>query len=511
MAVFENFKVMLGENLEKKLAKLDPSMKSFRILKKSLDARRKDRLHHVYTVETFTSEEAPPHTFTAPARIASTGQLPSTTVIGAGPAGLFAALWLLERGLPCQLIERGKPVLPRMKDISKHWRHGQVNPDSNTCFGEGGAGAFSDGKLITRIKSPFKQFVMEQMVRFGAPDEILYLANPHVGSNKIRTIINNITRYLNENGCPIHFDTRAEEFHWAEDRLDHIVAKDGRTFKSDNYILATGHSAHDVYDKLFAGGVPCEALNMAMGFRAEHSQVWVNEAQYGSRWEHPELPVANYKLTCHDDETNLGVYSFCMCPGGYVLASSAQQGRMVVNGMSNYNHGSPYANSGIVVTVHKDKWYPQGPEEGLRFQAEIERKTQKKVHDAGGTIQVPAQRVEDFLANRVGTVGKSSCPSGVIAVNLRDIYPKELTDAFVEALQDFNRKMPGYIAKDALLHGVESRTSSPVRVVRDDEKLCSPKFLNLYPSGEGAGFAGGITSAAVDGIRVAEAICQKAL
>jgi uncharacterized FAD-dependent dehydrogenase len=510
MPVFENIKVTLDESLEKKLRKLDPQMKSFRILKKSLDARRKDRLHHVFTAETFDTPEPPPYRFESPARITGRAHLPSTTVIGAGPAGLFAALWLLERGLPVRLIERGKPVLPRMKDISQHWRHGRVHTDSNVCFGEGGAGAFSDGKLITRIKSPFKRFVMEQMVRFGAPDEILYLANPHVGSNKIRTIINNLTRYLNENGCPILFETRAEEFHWKDDRLDHVVTQDGRTIRSDNFILATGHSAHDVYDKLFAGGVPCEALNMAMGFRAEHPQVWVNEAQYGSRWEHPELPVANYKLTRHDDRTDLGVYSFCMCPGGYVLASSAQQGRMVVNGMSNYNHGSPYANSGIVVTVRKDAWYPEGPEAGLKFQAEIERKTQQKVWDAGGTIQVPAQRVEDFLENRVGTVGKSSCPSGVIPVNLRDIYPRALTDAFLEALLDFNRKMPGYVSKNALLHGVESRTSSPVRVVRDDETLNSPKYRNLYPSGEGAGFAGGITSAAVDGIRVAQAICETA-
>ena len=511
MPVFENLKIMLGESLEKRLQKLDPKMKSYRILKKSLDARRKDRLHHVYTAETFPTSEAPPHVFAGPARVFAKKELPTTTVIGAGPAGLFAALWLLERGMPVQLLERGKPVLPRMKDISRHWRHGQISADSNVCFGEGGAGAFSDGKLITRIKSPFKSFVMEQMVRFGAPEEILYLANPHVGSNKIRTIINNLTKYLSENGCPIHFETRAEEFHWSGDRLDRIVTPDGRVFKSDNYVLATGHSAHDIYDKLFEGGVPCETLNIAMGFRAEHPQVWVNEAQYGSRWEDPELPVANYKLTCHDDRTQLGVYSFCMCPGGYVLASSAQPGRMVVNGMSNYNHGSPYANSGIVVTVHRDTWFPGGPKEGLKFQADIERKTQEKVWAAGGTIQVPAQRVEDFLADRVGSVGKSSCPSGVIAVNLRDIYPPELTRAFTEALQDFNRKMPGYIAKDALLHGVESRTSSPVRVVREDESLCSPKFRNLYPSGEGAGFAGGITSAAVDGIRVAEAICSSIL
>lgn len=509
MPVFENIKLPIGESLERRLRKLDPSMKSFRILKKSLDARRKDRLHHLISAETFASTEAPPYVFAPPPRITSSTTLPTTTIIGAGPAGLFAALWLLERGMPVQVIERGKPVLPRMKDIAQHWRHGRIHPDSNVCFGEGGAGAFSDGKLITRIKSPYKSFVMEQMVRFGAPDEILYLANPHVGSNKIRNIINNLTKYLNTHGCPVHFETRAETFEWSDSRLENLIDQHGKSFRSDHYILATGHSAHDIYEKLFSANVPCETLNIAMGFRVEHPQVWVNEAQYGSRWEHPDLPVANYKLTCQNSDSNLGVYSFCMCPGGYVLASSAQSGRMVVNGMSNYNHGSKFANSGVVITINKDQWFPQGPEQALAFQGEMERRAQQKVIDAGGTIEVPAQRVEDFLNDRVGPLGKSSCPSGVIAVNLRDLYPPELTQAFVNALHDFNRKMPGYISKDAILHGIESRTSSPVRVTRDESLLASPKYLNLYPSGEGAGFAGGITSAAVDGIRVAEAICKK--
>lgn len=511
MPVFENLKLPIGESLEHKLLKLDPKMKSFRILRKSLDARHKDKIHHLISAETYSTQEPPPYNFTSPPKLnplPEKSAAPTTTIIGAGPAGLFSALWLLERGLSCQVIERGKPVLPRMKDIAQHWRHGKIHPDSNVCFGEGGAGAFSDGKLITRIKSPFKKFVMEQMVRFGAPEEILYLANPHVGSNKIRGIINKLTAYLNANGCPVRFETRAEQFEWETNKLKSITTQNGEKIESDFFVLATGHSAHDIYEKMLEADVPCETLNIAMGFRAEHPQVWVNEAQYGSRWEHPDLPVANYKLTCHNPQTNTGVYSFCMCPGGYVLASSAQEGRMVVNGMSNYNHGSSYANSGIVITIQKDKWYPSGPRQALEFQAQIERKTFEKVKEAGGTIEVPAQRVEDFLANRVGPLPKSSCPSGVIAVNLRDIYPPELTEAFVEALHDFNRKMPGYVSKDAVLHGIESRTSSPVRICRDDETLHSPKYINLYPSGEGAGFAGGITSAAVDGIKVAEAICK---
>ena len=508
MAILSNIKVMLGESLGAKVKKLDKSCNSFRILKKSLDARNKSKLHHVYTVETYQSKEPPPLVFEKPEKITGS-KLPTTTIIGAGPAGLFAALRLLERGMPCQLLERGKPVTERMRDISRHWKKGIIDPDSNVCFGEGGAGTFSDGKLITRIKSPFIQYTMEQFVRFGAPEEILYLANPHVGSNKIRKVINKLTEYLNENGCPVHFNTRADKFVWSDNRLEKVIATDGREFVSDNYVLATGHSAHDVYASIFAAGVPCEAKSMAMGFRVEHPQVWVNKAQYGERWEHEELPVANYKLTCHDKGSGIGVYSFCMCPGGFVLPSSAQQGRMVVNGMSNYNHGSPYANSGIVITIDKDKWYPEGPEQALEFQSMIETRAQEAVKKAGGTVEVPAQKVGDFIKNRVGDLGDSSCTSGIIPVNLREIYPKELTSAFINALKNFNRKMPGFSGEDAILHGVESRTSSPVRIIRDNEHLNSPKYPNLYPVGEGAGFAGGITSAGVDGIRIAESICSQ--
>ena len=509
MPQFEQLKVPLGESLETKLLELDPKMRSYRILRKSLDARRKDRIHYVYQVETFATEKAPPYKFQAPPQIQSKNLRSKTVVIGAGPAGLFAALWLLERGLSCEVIERGQPVLPRMKDIAQHWRHGNIDADSNVCFGEGGAGAFSDGKLITRIKSPYKKFIMEQMVRFGAPEEILYLANPHVGSNKIRGIINKLTKYLQENGCPVRFGCRAEKFVFENDRLKKLVLQDGEVVIGDQFILATGHSAHDVYKKLFEAEVPCEALNMAMGFRVEHPQIWVNEAQYGSRWEHPELPVANYKLTCHSDEASLGVYSFCMCPGGYVLASSAQKGHMVVNGMSNYNHASKFANSGIVITIDREKWYDNDPKKGLAFQTQIEKAAQQLVLDQGRKIEVPAQKLSDFMKNRVGPLEKSSCPSGVVGANLRNLYPEALTNAFMQAMEDFNRKMPGFVADSAMLHGVESRTSSPVRIIRDAEKLYSPKYKNFYPSGEGAGYAGGITSAAVDGVKVAESICQQ--
>lgn len=505
----DGFKLPLGENLEKQLRLAHPWLSHFRILKKSLDARKKSDLHHVYSIELYAEgEQVPEPQISSPSPVGADTRK-RVVVIGAGPAGLFSALWLTEAGVPCTLLERGKPVIPRMKDIAKHWRHGQIQPDSNVCFGEGGAGAFSDGKLVTRIKSPFKQFVLEQMVRFGAPDNVVYEAAPHVGSNRIRSIIRNLTSYLIEKGCDVRFDARVERLDFVDGNLSGVELRGGELLETPYCVLAAGHSAHDVFQQLFEAGVDVEAMNIAMGFRIEHSQRWLNEAQFGRQWNHPELPVASYKLAVQDKEDSLGTYSFCMCPGGYVLASSAQKGQMVVNGMSNSNHGSPYANSGLVVTIKASEWYPEGAQQGLAFQTEVERKAQQLVKGAGGTLEVPAQRVEDFIHNRVGHLPKSSCPSGVIPVNLRSVYPERITQSFLRALDQIDKKLPGYKNPDALLHGVETRTSSPVRVVRDTNKLHCPRFTNLYPSGEGAGYAGGITSAAVDGIKVANAILDR--
>ena len=507
---FNNISLSPGADIDAALRKLDPDFQSYRILKQSLDARKKKKIMFIYSIETFSTEMPPP-----PEKIELEKfpgeKLPTTTIIGAGPAGLFAALRLVERGLPCRILERGRPILQRMRDISRHWKRGEVHPDSNVCFGEGGAGTFSDGKLITRIKSEHIDYVMQRFVNFSAPEEILYLANPHVGSNRIRKVINAISTYLQENGCPIDYDCRVEEFHMQDRQIHAVTCADGRTFEADNIILATGHSAHDVYRSLVNTQIECEAKSFAMGFRIEHPQSFINKAQYGSLWDHPKIPVANYKITCHDKKSDLGVYSFCMCPGGYVLPSSAQPGQMVVNGMSNYNHGSKFANSGIVITIDKDRWLGNSALDALAFQTNIEKRCFDMNKDAGSTIQVPAQHPIDFLENRVGPVGRSSCPSGVTPVNMAELYPKELSEAFGQALYNFERKIPGFLHKDALLHGIESRTSSPIRIVRDKQSLLSPSCDNLYPSGEGAGYAGGITSAGVDGVRCAEAIYLRAL
>ena len=479
MSIFKNIKVNLDDELENVLKKQEIEFKSYRILRKSLDARKKANIHFVYEIETFDTPEPPPVIIETPPVIKKE-KLPMTTVIGAGPAGLFAALRLIERGLPCRLIERGKNIIDRMRDISKHWKTGEVHPDSNVCFGEGGAGTFSDGKLITRIKSPHIKYVMDRFIKFGAPEQIRYLANPHVGSNKIRKIINSLTLWLTQNGCEVHFETPVDKFIFEGDKLNAVVDRNGKTWESDYWVLATGHSAHDIYKELFRNNVPCEAKSMAMGFRIEHPQEWVSKTQFGSRWEHEDLPVANYKLTCHNKNTGIGVYSFCMCPGGYVLPSSAQQDLMVVNGMSNYNHGSPFANSGIVVTVDKDKWYPGGAADALAFQGRIEAAAMKTALDKGKKAHVPVQTVRDYLKGRTGDVIKSSCTSGIVPVDLNSIYPKEINEAFKKALKNFDNKMPGFCSSNAMLHAVESRTSSPVRILRDREKLNSPAFVNFF-------------------------------
>ena len=510
MPLFNNLSLSPGADLEQALKKLDPTFKSYRILKKSLDARKKKKIMYIYSIETFTTPTPPPREKIVLETFQSKSK-PMTTIIGAGPAGLFAALRLVERGLPCRIIERGKPILDRMRDISRHWKKGELNEDSNVCFGEGGAGTFSDGKLITRIKSEFIDYVMQRFVDFGSPDEILYLANPHVGSNLIRKVISKLSEYLQEKGCNIEYGTRVEEFHMVDAQLQAVTCSDGRKFESDEWILASGHSAHDIYKSLIAANVLCESKSFAMGFRIEHPQKFIAQAQYGKLYNHPDMPVANYKISCHDKKSDLGVYSFCMCPGGYVLASSAQAGHMVVNGMSNYNHGSPFANSGLVITIDKDKWLGNDPLKALEFQNKIEQRTFQVAKNARASIEVPAQTPANFMKGKVGKIGKSSCPSGIISTDMSEIYPKELTEAYKKALENFERKIPGFINNNALLHGVESRTSSPIRVPRDKANLQSPSCSNLYPCGEGAGYAGGITSAGVDGIRCAEAIYQKHL
>ncbi len=511
MRTFHDVTVGLDEDLEEKLAWLMPGYANHRILKKSVDARKRHSPHFVYSIEAYEQGEAVPEREFHLEKVRYRGAKP--IIIGAGPAGLFAALRLVERGVPCILLERGSRAEERMRYINRFWRYGEMNTENNVCFGEGGAGLYSDGKLITRIKSPFIAYVMNRLVKFGAPAEIEYLANPHVGSDRIRRVIPKMRQYLLEMGVEIHFDSPVTEFICdsspaadLKKRIVGVKTKTGQTFQSDKIILATGHSATDVFHRLDEAGVFLEGKSFAVGLRIEHPQELINSIQYRAQSTDEKLGAANYKLTHHDFNSDVGVYSFCMCPGGYVLSSGTDANGVVCNGMSNYNRGSKFANSAIVVSIDYAKSF--GAENnvwaGLNFREQLEQRAYQMVNSK----EIPAQRLVDFMANKTGPALPTSSPSHVKAAPLHELLPAQVTEHLKIGIENFDRKMKGFISPEAQFHAVESRTSCPLRVTRDKDSLQSVSHVGLYPCGEGAGYAGGITSAACDGIRIVETILQ---
>jgi uncharacterized FAD-dependent dehydrogenase len=506
----KDLKVGLDEDLNEKLQWMVPHYSQYRIRRKSIDARRATDVHWVYTVDVFEQNETPPEETFPVEKISFPPSADKPLIIGSGPAGLFAAVRLVERGIPCVLLERGSIGNKRIQAINRFWRYGELDPDNNVCFGEGGAGLYSDGKLITRIKSPYIPYVMHRLVQFGAPEEIQYLANPHVGSDRIRRVIPKIREYLTANGCEIHFDSPMTKLLVEESggkaQVVGVETRDGRVFRSQHIVLATGHSAEDVFDHLGKIGVFMEGKSFALGLRIEHPQEVINRIQYRAHADHPALGSANYKLADHDDATGIGVYSFCMCPGGYVLSSGTEASGIVCNGMSNYHRGSPFANSAIVVSIDHKQSFGDDLMGGMKFRRAMEEGALKQVRAVGGAQHLPVQNVIDFLKGRAGQALPSSSPSGVVPTRLDLLLPDKITARLREGLESFDRSMKGFITREAQLHGVESRTSCPVRVTRDNESLESVSHRGLYPTGEGAGYAGGITSAACDGIRVAEAI-----
>ncbi|MCB0347593.1 MAG: FAD-dependent oxidoreductase [Bdellovibrionales bacterium] len=503
----QNIKVRLDESLDEKLRLLEPNYSSYRILRKSVDARKRNELHEVYSLEVFYPGEDTSAPDYPVEKINYDGK--PILIVGSGPAGLFAALRLVERGVPCILFERGAPTNQRMIKINRYWRYGELDTDNNVCFGEGGAGLYSDGKLITRIKSPYIPYVMHRLVKFGAPEEIQYLANPHVGSDRIRRVIPKLRDYLIENGCTIHFNAKVEELLTSNNKMTGLKLRDGRVFEGDHIILATGHSANDMFYHLNDLGVAMEGKSFAVGLRVEHPQKAVNEIQYRGHAEHPKLGAANYKLTHHDYSDNIGVYSFCMCPGGYVLSSATDVGSIVSNGMSNYHRNSPFANSAIVISVDYQKNFGSNPFHGLDWRNKLEKDAFDAVIKAGGTKQLPAQRLTDFIKGKTGPLTeKNSSPSDGIATRVDLLLPDWIRTRLIEAFHKFDDSMKGFLHKDAQVFGVESRTSCPIRISRDDTTLESLSHKGLYPCGEGAGYAGGITSAAVDGIKIVEAILK---
>ncbi len=506
--ILQNVEVPINEDLEEKLAYLVPSYGEYRILRQSVDARRRHSPHFVYTVEiSDPGEKLQLPTF----EIQKISQTPSEKplVIGTGPAGLFAALRLVERGIPCHLFERGSESGERIKGINRYWRYGELDPRNNVCFGEGGAGLYSDGKLITRIKSPEIPYVMHRLVKFGAPEEIQWLSNPHVGSDRIRRVIPKMREFLLQNGCTIHFNTKVEKILTEGSQVVGIETERGEKFHSQHVVLATGHSAEDMLHHLHEIGVFMEGKSFAMGLRIEHPQNMINKIQFREFAEHPKLGAANYKLAHHDPKTQIGVYSFCMCPGGYVLSSGTEADGIVCNGMSNYKRNSPFANAAIVVSIDHQSLFGKDLMGGLKLRRDLETKAFQSVQKAGGSKELPAQTVMDFFAGKSSEPLPGSSPSGAISVRLDQILPSMISKRIQEGLQVFDRQLKGFISEKAQLYGIESRTSCPIRVTRDSETLQSLSHKGLYPCGEGAGYAGGITSAACDGIAVAERIAHE--
>lgn len=502
-----NIKLGLDESLEEHLSWMAPGYSDYRVLRQSVDARQRHSPHFVYSVEVFENGEKASRPKIEVSRVKFNDR--PVVIVGAGPAGLFAALRLSERGVKCILLEQGGDTSKRILAISRFWRYNELDPLNNVGFGEGGAGLFSDGKLITRIKSEHIPYVMQRLVEFGAPPEIEYLSNPHVGSDRIRRVIPKMRERLKELGCEIRFNAKVEEILVRDRSIEGVRLSNSELIPCNRLILACGHSAEDMFKHLHELGVFMEGKSFAVGLRVEHPQAYINQVQFREHAEHPKLGAANYKLAFTDKQTDVGVYSFCMCPGGYVLSSATGPGGVVANGMSNYSRGSKFANAALVVSISHKENFGDDLFGGLKFRQSLEAAGLEQVLRAGGTRELPAQRLVDFLEERSGPALDTSCPSGVIATRLDQLFDSEFKKHFAEGVEKFNADMQGFISDQALLHGVESRTSCPLRITRDPKTYVSVSHQGLYPAGEGAGYAGGITSAACDGIRIAEAIVSE--
>lgn len=429
-------------------------------------------------------------------------------IVGSGPAGLFAALRLIELGYKPVVFERGKNVSDRKRDIARLHREHLVDPDSNYGYGEGGAGTFSDGKLYTRSKKRGSvSKILEVLVQFGADPKILIDAHPHIGTNKLPGVIANIRKQIIESGGEIHFSSRVSDLILEGSECKGLVLANGDRIDFAAVILATGHSARDIYEMLYRNGVNLEAKSFAVGVRIEHPQALIDQIQYHQPNRGPFLPAATYSFV--EQVNNRGVYSFCMCPGGFIVPASTSPGEMVVNGMSPSKRNSPFANSGLVVEVHPEdlrEFQQHGVFAGLEFQRSIERLCFQL---NGNTQFAPAQRISDFVAGRKSTdLPESSYHPGLVSSSLHEKLPKRIASRLREGIQQIDKKARGFHTNEGVVAGVESRTSSPVRIPRNEETLEHIRIKKLYPCGEGAGYAGGIASSAIDGERCADALAE---
>ena len=475
------------------------ALEPFRIVRRSIDCRRRNVVYHCM-VEVGAKDLGMIKGFKD---LKDSKDSESVVIVGAGPAGLFAALKALQLGMRPIIVERGRPVEERKKDIVNLVRTKDVNPDSNWCFGEGGAGTYSDGKLYTRsTKRGDIGEVLRLFVEHGADPDIMVDVHAHIGTDRLPDIIARMRETIVNHGGEYHFNTRVTDIIVKDGHVRGVVTSVGDYIEGKNVILATGHSARDIYDLFARHGWLLEAKPFALGVRVEHPQELINEIQYHGKGYSRLLPPATYSLVTQVGTH--GVFSFCMCPGGVIVPAATAAGQQVVNGMSNAARNSGFANSGIAVTVNPEDVGGKGWHALLDFQKAVE---QRMFEASGGCIDAPSQRLVDFLERRPSSrLNKSNYMGSCVSAPLHEVLPKFVVDSLIKGFKDFDRKMRGFITEEASLLAVESRTSSPVRIPRDKETLQHPQLQGLYPCGEGAGYAGGIVSSALDGMRCIEAI-----
>lgn len=491
------------------------NIKSLKIIKRSLDARKKPNLFYVYEVDIDVENEEyilknnkDNDIFKTPVEkydFKVTGDIKlnnNPIIVGSGPAGLFCAYLLSLNGYNPIIIERGECVCDRVKTVEAFFKTGKLNPNSNVQFGEGGAGTFSDGKLNTLVKDKKNRikFILETLVKFGAPEEILYDSKPHIGTDVLRKVVTNLRNEIIKNGGEFLYDTCLTNVNIANGKIISIEVNNEICINCDLLVLALGHSARDTFQMLYDKGIQMESKPFAVGIRIQHPQKLINDNQYGIL-NYP-MEAASYKLT-YKASNNRGVYSFCMCPGGYVVNASSEDNMLAINGMSNYKRDTINANSAIIVTVNKND-FGNHPLAGIEFQRNLERNAYKY-----GAGKIPVQLLKDFKCENISTKFESVKPiiqGDYEFADINKILPKYICDALKEGIEYFDTKIKGFASNDAILAAVESRTSSPVRILRDDTLVSNIK--GIYPIGEGAGYAGGITSAAIDGMRCAEMIAN---